>query len=184
MKAFLLCIFLLLAAASARSQSDSTRLPQRARTNTDSLLTVSGGTRLQPDRGKKSPWLAVIFSTVAPGGGQIYNTNYWKAPVIWGLGGYWMYEWIQLNRKYKDYQDRYNQSVISLPPLGNQNLASNRDFYHDERDKFAWYMGALYFINIVDAYVGAHLYDFDVTPDLGLDGRITPRMTATIRFSF
>ena len=132
----------------------------------------------------KSPWLAVGLSAIAPGAGQIYNTNYWKAPLIWGLSGYWIYEWIKLNKKYKDSGDQYSQSILIDPPAGNARYLSNRDFYKDERDKFAWFLGGLYLLNLVDAYVGAHLYDFDVSPDLGLDGRIEPRVTATLRLRF
>lgn len=132
----------------------------------------------------KSPWLAVGLSAIAPGAGQIYNTNYWKAPVIWSLTGYWIYEWVKLNKKYNDFGDQYYASLTTAPPDGDALLRRNRDFYHDERDKFAWYLGALYFVNLVDAYVGAHLYDFDVTPDLGYDGRMQPRVTATIRLNF
>ena len=36
---------------------------------------------------QKSPWLAVGLSAVAPGAGQIYDAGYWKAPLIWGVGG-------------------------------------------------------------------------------------------------
>src|SRR5258706_8697134 len=41
----------------------------------------------------KDPWVAVGLSASLPGLGQIYNRNYWKVPVVWGLGGYWVYEW-------------------------------------------------------------------------------------------
>src|SRR5438552_132453 len=51
----------------------------------------------------KSPWLAVGLSAALPGAGQLYDENYWKVPVIWGLGGYWIYEWVKLNNKYKDF---------------------------------------------------------------------------------
>ena len=128
--------------------------------------------------------LAVGLSAILPGAGQIYTKNYWKVPVILGLGGYWVYEWIKLNNNYKDFRDRYSASIQAIPPDGDGQLRSIRDFYHDERDKFAWYLGGLYFLNLVDAYVGAHLYDFEVTPDLATDGSIIPKVTATVRFTF
>ncbi len=167
---------------SVRSSADSASI--RPIFRPDSIPLSTSPAELRSSRPAKSPWLAVGFSAVAPGAGQIYNTNYWKAPLIWGLGGYWIYEWIKLNNKYKDLRDQYNQSLVSDPPIGNPRYLSNRDFYRDERDKFAWYLGALYFLNLVDAYVGAHLYDFDVTPDLGVDGRVEPKLTATLRWNF
>ena len=133
---------------------------------------------------KKSPWLAVGLSAVAPGVGQIYNADYWKPPIIWGVGGYWVSVWIELDNKYKDYGEQYTKSISLSSPDGNGQYLRLRNFYRDERDKFAWYLGALYFLNLLDAYVGANLYDFDVSPDLGTDGKISPRVTATIRLKF
>lgn len=150
----------------------------------DSLIIQTPAKEFTQFHPTKSPWLAVGLSAVAPGAGQLYNTNYWKAPVIWGLGGYWIYEWAKLNTKYKDFGDQYSASLQLLTPSGNEQLRTIRDFYHDERDKFAWYLGALYFMNLIDAYVGAHLYDFDVSPDLGYDGRIEPKVVATVRVTF
>ena len=129
----------------------------------------------------KSPGLAVLFSAALPGAGQLYNESYWKVPVIWGLGGYWVYEWIDLNKKYKDFQDQFQKSINTLPPYGDTQLQRVRDFYRDERDKFAWYLGALYVVNLLDAYVTANLYDFSVSPDLGADGRVVPKITASVR---
>ncbi|MBI1803082.1 MAG: hypothetical protein HY033_05940 [Ignavibacteriae bacterium] len=132
-------------------------------------------------RPAKKPWVAVGLSAAVPGLGQIYNENYWKTPIIIGLGGYWISEWIKLNNNYKDFRDQYTGSIAPMTPNGNDTYRNLRDFYRDERDKFAWYLGALYFLNLVDAYVGASLFDFDVGSDLGLDGRMARKATATIR---
>jgi len=131
-------------------------------------------TNFQPT---KSPLLAMGYSAILPGAGQIYDENYWKPPIIWTVGGYWLYEWIDLNKKYKDFRARN----LKYP---NQQYVRLRDYYHDERDKYAWFLGALYVLNIVDAYAGAHLYDFDVSPELTSDGRIVPKMTASVRIPF
>ncbi len=42
----------------------------------------------------KSSWTAVLMSAVVPGAGQIYNESYWKAPLIWGIAGWLVYNWI------------------------------------------------------------------------------------------
>jgi hypothetical protein len=132
----------------------------------------------------KSPWLAVGLSAAVPGVGQIYDERYWKAPVIWGVGGYWVYEWIKQNDKYTEFRDRY-QASLSESGGGNSRFRDLRDFYHDERDRFAWFLGGLYLLNLVDAYVGAHLYDFDVGPSLSQnDHSPAPGIRASIRFKF
>ncbi|MDI6765812.1 MAG: DUF5683 domain-containing protein [Bacteroidota bacterium] len=122
----------------------------------------------------KSPMLALGLSAALPGAGQIYTKNYWKVPIIWGVGGYWVYEWIHLNNSYKEFRRKYSEAPHE------QNLRL-RDFYRDERDKFAWFLGALYIINLVDAYAGAHLYDFDISPELSYDGRIIPKVLVSVK---
>lgn len=121
------------------------------------------------------------MSALLPGLGQIYNETYWKVPIIWGLGGYWVYEWIRLNEKYQDYGDRFAANPTA--PDGSQ-LKRIRDFYRDERDRFAWYLGALYFVNLLDAYVGANLYDFSVGDDFnGIRFTVQPaRLSLRIEF--
>ncbi|MBI3189369.1 MAG: hypothetical protein HYZ33_01845 [Ignavibacteriales bacterium] len=138
----------------------------------------------QPFEQTKSSLLAVGLSMAIPGTGQIYNETYWKVPVIWGLGGYWVYEWVKMNDLYTDYRDKFSASITPTNTLGIETYRSQRDKYRDERDKFAWYLGALYFLNVVDAYVGANLYDFEVTPDLGSVDLSTIHVRATFRARF
>ncbi|MEO8210324.1 MAG: DUF5683 domain-containing protein [bacterium] len=112
---------------------------------------------------KKSPWRAVAYSAVLPGAGQFYNESYWKIPVIAGLGGYFVYELIKNNNKYLDYKEQYSSSQTSQNPSGNLQLQSLREFYRDQRDNFIIYSIILYLVNLIDAYVDAQLYDFDVS---------------------
>lgn len=145
---------------TARTAMDTT---SGARAALDSLAYDSTAAPLAT----KSSWTAVGLSAILPGAGQVYTENYWKVPVILGLGGYWVYEWGRNNEKYEEYRDLYNESVETTPPYGDEQYLALREAYKDQRDAFAWYIGILYLLNIVDAYVGAELYDFDVGPDLG-----------------
>ncbi len=108
----------------------------------------------------KSTLLAMGLSALLPGAGQIYNESYWKAPIIIGIGGWLVYEWIQNNNLYRDYRDQYQASLTQTAPNVSGYLLKVREFYRDQRDGFAWYLGLLYAINILDAYVDASLYDF------------------------
>ena len=137
-----------------------------------------------PFKPTKSGWLAIGLSAGLPGAGQVYDESYWKVPVIWGLAGYWIYEWSFYNKSYKSYQDQYNKSVILDPPNGLETLQKQRDAERDYRDQFAWYLGILYFVNIVDAYVGANLYDFEVTPDLSSSPSHLRQFGVTIHHKF
>lgn len=104
----------------------------------------------------KSPWGAVLRSAIIPGWGQFYNESYLKIPIIWGLGIWFGYEWKQNNDLYKYYTEKYIQTGSEYDKL-------NRTFYEDQRDLFTIYMVITYIANLVDAYVDANLFDFDVS---------------------
>ncbi len=106
----------------------------------------------------KSPWTAVLMSAVIPGTGQIYNESYWKAPIVWGLSGWLIYNWVQNNKSYKENKNLYMQT-------GDEDYRTLRTFYRDQRDLFTIYMGLTYLLNLVDAYVDASLFDFTVEED-------------------
>jgi TM2 domain-containing membrane protein YozV len=120
----------------------------------------------------KSPGLAVGLSAVLPGAGQFYNESYWKVPVVMGLGGYFVYEWFQNDNLAQDYREQYEASKTPEDPDGDTRLLSVRDFYKDQRDEFALYFFILYVANLLDAYVDANLYDFNVGDELTL--RVLP----------
>ncbi|MDQ3021455.1 MAG: DUF5683 domain-containing protein [Bacteroidota bacterium] len=115
---------------------------------------------------KKSPLRAVAYSAILPGAGQFYNESYWKIPVIAGLGSYFVYELILNNNRYLDYKEQYISSQTPQNPSGNLQLQSLREFYRDQRDNFIIYSLILYLVNLVDAYVDAQLYDFDVSDNI------------------
>jgi hypothetical protein len=122
---------------------------------------------------QKSAWGAVLKSAIIPGWGQIYNQSYWKAPIVWGFTAWFVGNWVYNNNKYTTNRNYYlaNQYI-----LNDQNASSAskselsrakrfRDFYRDQRDLFAIYLGITYVLNLVDAYVDAHMFDFTVKED-------------------
>ncbi len=118
----------------------------------------------------RSPTKAMLFSAVLPGAGQFYNESYWKIPIIWGVGGYFAYEIIKNNNSYIDYRDLYASSQTPENPNGDVRYKNLREFYRDQRDQFYLYAGLVYLINLVDAYVDAHLFDFDVSDKIKVQG--------------
>lgn len=109
---------------------------------------------------QKSPWGAVARSALIPGWGQLYNESYWKIPVVAGVFSWLIYNYINNHNNYVEFRDLYIISELSFHRV-------NREFYRDQRDLFAIYIGLAYFATLVDAYVDAHLFDFSVTEDLG-----------------
>lgn len=135
------------------------------------------------------PWKAVWYAALFPGGGQIYNRKYWKLPIIYGgfLALLYGYNWNQ--RYYRTYVNAYrdlvqnspNASYLSfLPP--NYPVSSRRDYlervfknkkntYRNWRDYCVLGMIGVYLVAMVDAYVDASLYHFDISTDLGPDDK-------------
>lgn len=106
----------------------------------------------------KSPWGAVLRSALLPGLGQIYNESYWKAPVIWGIFTAQTYYWIKNNKVYQDQRDKFRDT-------GEARYKLVRDRAKDQRDQIFMYGVLVYFLQLVDAYVEANLFDFDVSED-------------------
>ena len=74
-----------------------------------------------------------------------------------------------MNDHYKQSRTKYDESVKAGDNngQGDAQFLYERDFYHDERDRFAFYFAITYLLNLVDAYVGASLYSFEVGDNLG-----------------
>lgn len=107
---------------------------------------------------QKSPWGAVGRSALIPGWGQFYNEDYWHIPIVWGFLGWFAYQWILNNNDYVENRDLFIETE-------QENYRTFRDFYRDQRDQFTIYFFITYLMNLVDAYVGAHLFDFSVEED-------------------
>jgi hypothetical protein len=77
--------------------------------------------------------------------------------------------WVKMDNHYTESRDAYTASVAAgvSNGQGDSRMLYERDFYRDERDRFGFYVILTYLLNIVDAYVGASLYDFDVGDNLG-----------------
>lgn len=105
----------------------------------------------------------MLLSALLPGAGQAYNESYWKAPIVLGLGVYFAMEFFRNDRHADDYRQLYLQTGLS-------GYREMREDYKSLRDANAWYFLIVYVLNIVDAYVDASLYSFDVSPALSLRG--------------
>ncbi len=141
-------------------------------------------TAFNPD-GMRAVWL----SALCPGLGQIYNRRYWKLPIVVGGFAGLIYATSWNNRMLTDYQQAYldildsdpttNSYMEFFPPYYDENdidkswltklLKTRKDAYRHYRDYCIVGMVALYLVCILDAYVDAELYNFDMSPDLSLN---------------
>ncbi|HEX7070321.1 MAG TPA: DUF5683 domain-containing protein [Rhodothermales bacterium] len=142
----------------------------------------------------RSPSGALWRAAVAPGWGQIYNGQYYKLPFVYaGLGGL-IASALYNNDRYLLYRHAY---LYALDPVENARYADDaapfatliaagqesllrgqRAAYRRNRDLSYIGVGLFYALTVLDAYVNAHLLDFDVDDDLsirlmpGVDGKI------------
>ncbi len=129
---------------------------------------------------KHSPKLATLLSVALPGAGQFYNRKYWKIPVIYALGGALIYSWKYNNDNYDKFRQAYVQSYNGgASPKGFENYSKEqlkliKDDYRRNRDLSIVGVALLYVLNIVDATVDAHLFDYDISDNLSL--RVEPNL--------
>lgn len=136
---------------------------------------------------KHSPKLAMLMSTAVPGLGQAYNKKYWKIPVVYagiGILGY-------LSYRNGNYYNTFKRTYADLLATGNGDttaylygvefnlygLESAKNYYRRYRDMYTIFTVGVYLLNIIDANVDAHLYDFDISDDLSL--KISPSAEQT-----
>jgi hypothetical protein len=146
--------------------------------NEDSLIAAQIGTVDTTILPPKSTTIALLSSMVIPGAGQIYNGSYWKTPVVWGLGYYFYSVYRNQDNNYNKFRYQYDTSITVKQPNGDTQLRSLRDFHKSQRNEFGWYIAMTYILNILDAYVDAALYNFEVSPNL--QGRSEWRMRVSV----
>ncbi len=138
-----------------------------------------------------SPKKAAIYSAILPGLGQAYNKKYWKIPIVYaGFAtlGYFI-SWNNKNYKvlklaYSDLTDdnpdtdSYNDlDAAKYYDLDNESernqfengLNKQKDYYRRNRDLLIISTVGFYALNIIDASVDAHLFDFDISEDISFN---------------
>jgi len=111
----------------------------------------------------KSPTGAMIRSLIFPGWGQLYNRKILKAILVFGAETGLIANSIYLNQKYKEWNQKYKESE---PGLEQNIIIANREFYINNRNKSNWWLVGVILLSMADAFVDAHLSDFDESPDL------------------
>lgn len=145
----------------------------------DRVIVAKNDTTVQ-SRKPHSPKKAVLFSAVLPGLGQGYNKKYWKIPIVYaglGVSIYFLQDNIrQINYFKQSYRYATDDDPTTINDSG-YNISSLQEVINQHkrwRDFSYLGLAAVYLLNIIDASVDAHLFYFDVSPDLSMG--ITPSM--------
>ncbi len=134
------------------------------------------------------PKSVMYRSMMIPGWGQITNRQIWKVPIIYGLFagvGYYSYTLTEQFRGYRaayyndtrgtDSDYRFGPTPDFIPEgLTTQQLRETRDNLRNQRDFSYIIMVLAYGLNVLDAYVYAHMRSFDVSDDLSANTTISP----------
>lgn len=190
LSALLLIIFLLPCLGSSQSLSSSLTFDSGNSYQYQTLLpadTLNSENNVLPN-----PKDVMFKSLLIPGWGQITNRQAWKVPIVYGLlGGLGWYS-IFLNKKYHDYRAafynlneqtpddfKFGQTPAYLSSVNSlESLRTNRNFFRNRRDFIYITVGLAYGLNVIDAYVFAHMRSFDVSENLSVRTSVEPSILA------
>lgn len=125
------------------------------------LTSITDSISKQSNGMSKSPTGAVLRSIACPGWGQLYNESYVKSGLFFG-GAVTCVSIIAWNQsQFVTATNDYN-ATSDTDPLKSVNFR-RKEFYRDQRDVAGLWLLGVYALSAIDAYVGAHIYDFDVS---------------------
>lgn len=145
---------------------------------------------------RPDPLRAVWLGAICPGLGQMYNRSWWKVPIVYGAlmgcgyaimttqGSYTEYKQAYLDLYFdneagtvtEDLSKTYNAILpngYTITLMGGTSaylskLQNWQNTYRRYRDISIVATVVVYALTLVDAYVDAQLFDFDITPDLSM----------------
>ncbi len=120
----------------------------------------------------KSPKRALMYALVLPGLGQAYNEKYWKVPIVLAAFGGVGFAIVYNTREYETATINY---ILENTDLNERKL----EFRKRNMELSYIALIAVYGLQILDAYVDAHLNSWDVNDNLalGISPSIRPLMT-------
>lgn len=149
-----------------------------------------------------SPSKAAFFSAIFPGGGQIYNKKYWKAPIVWAALGTSTYLYLDNNSQYKRYRRAFKQRKAGIQDeftldngsilLSDAGLERAQKTLRGNRDLSILSTVLIYVLQIIEASVNAHLLQFDTGNNISINPMMipdpiiveTPTLGLRLKYSF
>lgn len=148
-----------------------------------------------------SPSKAAFYSTIFPGGGQIYNKKYWKAPIVWGALAFPAYYYQVNNSEYKRFRTAYKLrknglvdefTINGIETVSLETMEAAQEQLRENRDFSLLSFVILYILQIVEASVNAHLLQFNTDDNLSFKPTLIqdpisfdmPTVGLTIKYSF
>jgi len=132
---------------------------------------------------ERMPRRATIRSLIIPGLGQITNKRWWKVPLIYGGLLLFIDSYNSNNDSYHDFlkeaqyraengtPDPNNPTYNKYPDNG---IITNKNLYRRNRDLCILGIVGVYAANVIDAYIDAKFFRFDISDKLSL--RVSPTL--------
>lgn len=125
------------------------------------------------DKMRLNPKKAGLYSALVPGGGQIYNQEYWKLPIVYGAIGTGIGFIIHNSKNYNsarlEYSKRMSLKTDLNPKYSRYDmymLQQEQDYYKEYLDMSVLLTSLGYLLQIMDAVAFNHLKGFDISPDI------------------
>ncbi|WP_233860911.1 DUF5683 domain-containing protein [Tenacibaculum piscium] len=149
-----------------------------------------------------APAKAAFYSAIFPGGGQIYNKKYWKAPIVWASLAIPTYYYIDNRNEYNRYRTAFTLRKQGIKDefinkdgkelMSIQGLENAQKILRKNRDLSLLTGVLLYVLQIVEASVNAHLLQFDTDDSLSLQPMVypdplfieSPKVGLTLKYAF
>jgi hypothetical protein len=148
----------------ARSAKDS--LAKAKRTDVDSITSYLD----------KKPRTALFLGLLVPGAGQAFNKRWWKLPLAYGAYGFAVYRIDDTRKRYKEWDNYFSEAVetgqkVTVAPgidFDSRQIKTYRDRFRDDKDRAVFLMIGIHALTALEAFVDAHLKNFNIDDDLGL----------------
>lgn len=114
--------------------------------------------------------------SLLPGAGQVYNHQAWKIPIIYGAFAgmsYFIYDNYKSMKMFKDeylfrQQHEGATNLSGYEGYSTSNIYSLYNSYNQTYQLMIIISVGIYALNLIDAYVFGHLFDFQMSDDISL----------------
>ena len=140
----------------------------------DTALLRPPASTLQPQSGHSAN--RALLLSLLPGAGQVYNRQAWKVPIIYGafatVGYFIHYNYTRMDMFKTEYLFRVNnpgeRQLEGYTNYPDQNIYNLYNSYNRNFQLMVIIAAGVYALNLIDAYVFGHLFDFQIDDNLAM----------------
>ena len=121
-----------------------------------------------------SPSWIGVRSLVIPGWGQYYNGHKLKSGIIAGTQLTMAYSIILQNERFQNAKSAYDRDTTAS---SRTHWKAFMKFYENDRNKMIWWSAGAMLYSVYDAFVDAHLKNFEVGSTIEPTGQVNLRLS-------